>query len=69
MFNIRDFGNDRTANSEEELKTLLVEHYKGRSVAIHTTKPSGITSVDYVDVLDDGKVVQSYGGQPYFKES
>lgn len=52
-----------------ELRRKLSTDFKSSSVAIHKQMPSGIISVDYVEVDDKGDVVYSYGNKnPFFHD-
>ncbi|MFC5079575.1 hypothetical protein VTH8203_01359 [Vibrio thalassae] len=61
MFLIRDYGNDTPCKSIVELKSQLAALYPNQSVSIQYARPSGIETVDFVDVSDSGVVTESYG--------
>ncbi|HAS6026876.1 MULTISPECIES: hypothetical protein [Vibrio] len=61
MYQIRNYGNDVICVSIEELAIKLASDYAGTSVAIHYRAPSGIKAVEFVDVLADGTILNSYG--------
>ena len=68
-YKVKNFGNDSVCSTREELRAVLKKKYAGKSVAIHTPRPSGVDKVDYVDVSDSGEVSFSFGARaPYFVE-
>lgn len=64
MFRIRAFGNDQQCTSVQALIEALRRDYSGQSVAIaYRTGPNRLLRTRFVDVLDDGHVIDSYGEQ------
>ncbi len=64
MYRIRAFGDDMTCQSVDELHECLVTHYRGRSVSLaYEAAPHGMQRTRFVDVLEDGRLQDSYGEQ------
>ncbi|MDL4860776.1 hypothetical protein NPJ88_000365 [Halomonas elongata] len=64
MIHIRAFGNDRTCSSIDDLRETLSTHYRGHSVTLDYERAShGMRGSHFIDVLDDGSAVESYGKQ------
>lgn len=64
MFRIRAFGNDQQCASLVALIKALQRDYSGQSVAItYRAGPSKMLRTHFVDVLNDGHVIDSYGDQ------
>ncbi|PCI58863.1 MAG: hypothetical protein COB35_12660 [Gammaproteobacteria bacterium] len=59
---IKNFGNDMECNTLAEFKKALTEKYVGRNVSIVSTLPSGIKTSVFVDVQEDGSLIESYRG-------
>lgn len=62
MFQVRNFGNDASCGSIEELRSVLVERYTGMSVSIaFPSAKTGIKKTLFVDVDSNGNLCESYG--------
>ena len=62
MYQIRAFGNDRECDTVDALQETLGREYAGQSVSIlYRAAATGMRRVHYVDVQDDGTVIESYG--------
>lgn len=64
MYRIRAFGDVRECPSLDDLREALAANYRGRSVAFEYDRaPHGMRRSHFIDVLDDGSAVESYGKQ------
>jgi len=52
---IKDFGNDLCCSNVDDLKEVLKEHYRGKSVSI-----SNSSNLIFIDVLNDGSIQDTY---------
>lgn len=59
-YRIRNFGNDRDYEDVDELIHGLRNHYAGDSVAIHIRNRRGMLMCMFVDVTDQGEILESY---------
>jgi len=67
MYKIRNFGNDLICKTLEDLKTGL-QSYRSKSVSIETNiNESEASAVHFVDVIDEGDILNSYGDQVLFE--
>lgn len=65
MLLIRQFGNDTECADLPEAIEVLKEKYSGTGVALHWKKPSGITAVAYVDVQEEGGLINTYSREAF----
>ncbi|MBZ9574575.1 hypothetical protein [Modicisalibacter sp. MOD 31.J] len=61
MFTIRSFGQRRHCETAATLHGALASEYRGRSVAVQFRTPRGLKRSVFVDVTEDGLIVESYG--------
>lgn len=59
---IKDYSRSKYFNTVFELQTVLQHDYTGRHVAIHYKTNSGMISVIFVSVSDEGLITDSYKG-------
>lgn len=65
MLLIRQFGNDTECADLPEAIEMLKKKYAGTGVALHWKKPSGITAVTYVDVQEEGGLINTYSREAF----
>jgi hypothetical protein len=62
MFLIRDYGKKEGCRTIEQVQEILRTKFAGRSVSVqYPTKPHGMVATLFVDVRQDGEIVESYG--------
>lgn len=57
---IKSFGRDSFCDSPKSLANTLLSDYKNSSVTIVSTTASGTRQTTFVDVLEDGTIIDSY---------
>lgn len=57
---IVSFGKNWWVESHEELRAALLR-YRGKSIAIHYFRESGVKGIEFWDVSDEGIPSESYG--------
>lgn len=61
-FKIKCFGDDRVADSVNELHQALIDHYRGKDVGVlYKDVSSGLFGVVYLSIDGHGKIYESYG--------
>jgi hypothetical protein len=59
---IKNFGNNKTVDSVEDLKRIFDEEYRGDSISIaYTKKETGMKIIIHVSVDTSGQANRSYG--------
>ncbi|AMJ76709.1 hypothetical protein AVL57_00785 (plasmid) [Alteromonas stellipolaris] len=64
LVTIKNFYDTCECTSFKMLKSTLEEKYCGKSISLHFRAPSGLRAVEFIDVLDDGNVIDSHTGLP-----
>ena len=62
LVTIKNFYDTCECTSFKMLKSTLEEKYCGMSISLHFRAPSGLRAVEFIDVLDDGNVIDSHTG-------
>jgi hypothetical protein len=57
---IRNFKTRLTCETLAEAKKKLIEEFQGMSVAVQWTKPNGMVKSTFVDVTNNGLIIDSY---------
>ncbi|MBD3821646.1 MAG: hypothetical protein IE914_05245 [Thiotrichales bacterium] len=57
---IRNFKNRLVCKNLAEAKKKMVDEFRGVSVAVHWTKPNGMVRSIFVDVTNNGLIIDSY---------
>jgi hypothetical protein len=60
LFAIRDFKNRHQVDTVQNLLIELSSAFTGKSVTVEKQKPSGCVQLFFIDVLDDGMLMDTY---------